>query len=144
MQRIGLIKTVMFFTNIFSSGLQYSDKIIDSERFLLKVKASLICVLGDIDLKKIPFLNKMFQDCMKDIPDEFYPINRKCRNNLHYGFYNELSEHELEVLKKNQDIYLKYVVDEFEKQLTINFGFKYYFDLSLAKIQYWASHKNML
>lgn len=144
MQRIGLIKTVMLFSDIFASGLQYSDDVINSSEFLLKVKSSVICELGDIDSKKIPFLQKVFKNLPKEIPDEFYPINRKCRNNLHYGFYNELSEDEIEILKKNQDIYLKYVADEFEKQITLNFGFKYYFDLALAKINYWASHKNML
>ena len=141
MQRIGLIKTVMFFSEKFSSGLQFLKGFPDSNKFLLKVKATLICMIG-VDKKKINFLDEMFNEYLKDIPDEFYPINRKCRNNIHYGFYNELTEHDLEVLDKYQDIYLKHVIELFEKELTLNFGVKYHFDLTLAKIQYWASHKN--
>ena len=46
----------------------------------------------------------------------------------------------IKILNKYQDIYLNYVINEFEKQLTIKFGVSYKIGLTLAKIQYWSSH----
>lgn len=43
------------------------------------------------------------------------------------------------MLNKNQDIYLNYITKELEKNLKYKFGLKYKIDLSLAKLQYWAS-----
>lgn len=63
----------------------------------------------------LPFLNNILMNMPKEVNDSFYIINRKCRNNIHYGFYNEVSREELINLKIMQEIYLNYVVKEFKK-----------------------------
>ena len=63
----------------------------------------------------LPFLNNILMNMPKEVNDSFYIINRKCRNNIHYGFYNEVSMEELINLKIMQEIYLNYVVIEFKK-----------------------------
>ena len=34
----------------------------------------------------LPFLNNILMNMPKEVNDSFYIINRKCRNNIHYGF----------------------------------------------------------
>lgn len=146
LQRIGLLKTIMFFSNIFQDGnyitINEKENIkVDFNSFLLKVKASLIELLwNDKNNNNIPFLNEILNNYPDEINDEFFPINRKCRDNIHYGFYNELTDDEINILNKYQDIYLRYIIIKFEKKLTINFGIGYRIGLMLAKIQYWSSH----
>lgn len=146
LQRIGLLKTIMFFSNIFQDGnyitINEKENIkVDFNSFLLKVKASLIELLwNDKNNNNIPFLNEILNNYPDEINDEFFPINRKCRDNIHYGFYNELTDDEINILKKYQDIYLRYIINKFEKKLTINFGIGYRIGLMLAKIQFWSSH----
>lgn len=69
----------------------------------------------------------------------FFRLIEKCRDNIHYGFYNELTNEELNILNSYQDVYLNYVINKFEKYLKIKFGVGYKIGLTLAKIQYWAS-----
>ena len=76
----------------------------------------------------------------KEICNEFFSINRKCRDNIHYGFYYELTDEELNILIKYQDLYLNYIIYEFEKHLIIKFGAGYKIGLALARLQYWASN----
>ena len=90
----------------------------DFNSFLLKVKASLIELLwNDKNNNNIPFLNEILNNYPEEINDEFFPINRKCRDNIHYGFYNELTEDEINFLNKYQDIYLRYIINKFEKKI---------------------------
>lgn len=146
MQRIGLLKTTMYFSKIFGNGnfitINEEGKIkVSFDNFLIKVKAELIELLwNDKCQNSIPFLNKIIDNYPKEISEEFFPINRKCRNNLHYGFYNELTEKELNILNEYQDLYLNYVIVEFEKNLKVKFGASYKIRLALAKIQYWAAN----
>lgn len=146
LQRIGLLKTTMFFSKIFRNGnfitINEKENIkVDFDIFLMKVKATLIELLwADNKKNTLSFLNNTLENYPKDICEEFFPINRKCRDNIHYGFYNELTTNDIKILNKYQDIYLNYVISEFEKQLTIKFGISYKIGLTLAKIQYWSSH----
>lgn len=146
LQRIGLLKTIMFFSNVFRNGniinINGQDNIkFYFDSFLIKVKASLIEILWkDKKENNLPFLDHILENYPKEICDDFFPINRKCRDNIHYGFYKKLSNSEITILNKYQDKYLNYVIAEFEKQLTIKFGIDYKIDLALAKIQYWSSH----
>ena len=146
MSRIGLLKTTMFFSNIFgdSNFMIINDNIkIDFYNFLLKAKATIIDLLWN-DRKNnensLPFLNKVLNNYPKEICSNFFTINRKCRDNIHYGFHNVLADNEIAILKKYQDIYLKYIISEFEKELNIKFGVGYKISLELAKIQYRKSH----
>ena len=114
---------------------------ISFDAFLIKVKAELIELLwNDNCQNNIPFLKKIIENNPGEITNSFFPINRKCRDNIHYGFYNELTSTELNILNKYQDVYLNYVIKEFEKELKIKFGVGYKIGLALAKLQYWASN----
>ena len=146
MQRIGLLKTTMYFSKILGNAnfitINGESNIkVSFDNFLIKVKAELIELLwNDKCHNNIPFLDKIIENYPKEISEEFFPINRKCRDNLHYGFYNELTEKELNILNEYQDLYLNYVIVEFEKNLKIKFGASYKIGLALAKIQYWAAN----
>lgn len=146
LQRIGLLKTTMFLSKVFGNKnfiyINEQENIkIDFNNFLLKVKATLIEILwNDKSNNNIPFLNQILENYPKEICNSFFPINRRCRDNIHYGFYNELTDDEKNILEKYQDLYLNYVINEFEKYLTIKFGINYKIGLTLAKIQYWSSH----
>jgi len=146
LQRIGLLKTTMFFSKFFNKNnfITIDEKTnikVSFDSFLLKVKAALIEMLwNDKKQNNIPFLNLILENYPKEICEEFFPINRKCRDNLHYGFHNELTNEEIGVLNQNQDKYLDYVIKKLEEQLTIKFGVGYKIGLALAKIQYWASN----
>lgn len=146
MQRIGLLKTTMYFFELFGNGnfitINEGKNIkVSFDSFLIKVKAELIELLwNDKCNNDIPFLDKIIDNYPKEINSEFFSINRKCRDNIHYGFYNELVNEELNILNKYQDLYLEYVIKKFEEQLKIKFGIGYQIGLALAKIQYWASN----
>lgn len=146
MQRMGLLKTTMYFSKIFGNenfiNTNEAKNIkISFDAFLIKVKAELIELLwNDNCQNNIPFLKKIIENYPCEIINAFFPINRKCRDNIHYGFYNELTSTELNILNKYQDVYLKYVIKEFEKELKIKFGVGYKIGLALAKLQYWASN----
>lgn len=142
MQRIGLLKTTMYFSKIFGNenfiNTNEAKNIkISFDAFLIKVKAELIELLwNDNCQNNIPFLKKIIENYPGEITNAFFPINRKCRDNIHYGFYNELTSTELNILNKYQDVYLNYVIKEFEKELKIKFGVGYIIGLALAKLQY--------
>ena len=146
MQRIGVLKTTMYFFKLFGNGnfitINEEKNIkVSFDSFLIKVKAELIELLwNDKCNNDIPFLDKILDNYPKEINSEFFSINRKCRDNIHYGFYHELTNEELNILNKYQDLYLKYVIKKFEEHLKIKFGFRYKIGLTLAKIQYWASN----
>lgn len=146
LQRIGLLKTTMlisetFKNNYFADINKQENVKVDFDSFILKVKATLIEILWNDRIKNnIPFLNKVLENYPREICEEFFPINRKCRDNIHYGFYNELKDSEIMILNKYQDIYLNYVIKEFEKKLTIKFDLNYKISLAIAKIKFWASH----
>ena len=147
MQRIGLLKTTMYFSKLFGkenfiTTNEGKNIKVSFDNFLIKVKAELIELLwNDKCQNRIPFLNKITDNYPQEISEDFFSINRKCRDNLHYGFYNELTKEELNILNKYQDLYLNYVIAEFEKNLKIKFGPSYKIGLAIAKIQYWAENK---
>ena len=130
--------------NIIEKGTYISidgKLILSFDKFIMKVKATIIEIIwNDKKCNNIPFLNNILENLPKEIPDNFYAINRKCRDNIHYGFYNILSEDENKILNDNQDVYLSYVVNEMEKRVSYKFSFGYKIALMLAKLQYWASN----
>lgn len=144
LQRIGLLKTIMMISNIIEKGTYISvngELLLSFDKFMMKVKATIIEIIwNDKKCNNIPFLNNILENLPKEIPDNFYAINRKCRDNIHYGFYNILNEDENKILNDNQDLYLSYVVNEMEKKVSFKFSFGYKIALMLAKLQYWSSN----
>ena len=82
-------------------SFSYNNLKFESERFIVKCKASLLEMFyndsknnGSISvLKEIFALN---ENC---IPSNFYALNRKIRDNLHYGDYHYLTEEETRFLR---------------------------------------------
>lgn len=141
--RLGILKSVKFISDFFEE-IAYSlvnieeQQIIDFQRFILKIKATIIEMLwNDKNQNEIPFLNNALNNLKSKIDSKFFSVNRKCRNNIHYGFYHKLYKNDYDILNKYQDIYLDYIISEFEKNINYNFDFKYNVQLFLAKILFY-------
>ncbi|MCI9434898.1 MAG: hypothetical protein HFI86_06490 [Bacilli bacterium] len=128
LQRIGLLKVIMLISNTFGNSNYITlgkDANIEFsfDKFLLKVKATVIEILwNDNKNNNISFLEEILNSYPKEISENFFYINRKCRNNIHYGFYNDISNAEYSILKNMQNIYLNYVINEFDKRLNLDFN----------------------
>ena len=144
LQRIGLLKTTMCISNLFfkkdyAYNVYHDKKIfLGFDKVLRKYKATIIEMLGK-DENKVPLLHQVLGEISGKIEDDFFTINRKCRNNLHYGFYNSLSNKEIEVLDKYQDVYLNYVIGEFEKHIKYKPTLSYHILLGLAHLERWVN-----
>lgn len=108
--------------------------------FLMKCKAIIIELFWN-DKKAngliTNLMDKLFEN-NKCIPDNFYSINRKCRNNLHYSDYHYLSKNDIKLLDKYQKIYLNNVSELFNKNINLKFGFFYNLAFNIAKLEYWS------
>lgn len=148
LQRIGLIKTILMISNEFGNGNyininEQEGLCLNFDKFLIKAKATIIELIWNDNNNNniiIPILKEIMKKISSNINEDFYKINRKCRDNIHYGFYNKISNEEYKELKKMQDIYLNCVADEFDKKLNLKMGFEYKVGLFIAKLQYWARH----
>lgn len=141
LQRIGLLKVVMFISEMFFNSFNIKTTNgfdVSFDKFIRKSKATLIVMLG-ADKEKIPILKQILSKYDNPEYGTFFQINRKCRNNLHYGFNNVLNDDEISLLDKEQDAYLNYVINEFEKYIKLKFNFSYYLLLGLAHILEWSS-----
>ncbi len=138
LRRYGLVQIVKFVDSLFNEEISFyiNKLIITSRMFMAKCKALLIEMFYN-DSKNnnsITILEDIFSKNKKDIPNEFYALNRKLRNNIHYMDYHYLTESQLATVIKFQDVYLKNVMEFFDKELTVRFGLKYKLELWLAKI----------
>ena len=142
LQRYGHVKLLSFFDALFEKGIsiKYKGLVIDSKTFLTKCKAILIEMLyNDSKSNNIAVLDEIFLLNKNTIPPEFYPKNRSIRDNLHYGDYHYLSDEEWKLVQEYQDVYLKNVLDVFDKNISYNFGFAYKIGLWLAKVYKWSN-----
>lgn len=148
LQRIGLLKTIYLISNTFGNGNFIGNSNDDNfsinfDNYLLKIKSTIIeMIWNDYNQNKVKlsFLKGILDNYPKEISDEFFRVNRKCRDNIHYGFYNELSKKDIDMLNKYQNKYIEYIIKTFEKEIDYNFGISYKLGLALAKIQYWANN----
>lgn len=143
LQRYGHVQLVNFFDILFNYhiSIKCGNFTLDSNKFITKCKAILIEMFynDSKNNKNITILNEVFSLNQNSIPSEFYSKNRSVRDNLHYGDYHYLSEKEWTLVKKYQDVYLKNVLDVFDKNISYNFGFAYKFGLWLAKVYKWSN-----
>lgn len=142
LHRYGLIKTTMFIDNIIKDNISFNigELHFDFKTFIMKAKAIIIEMIWND--KKVSISNsiidKIFEKNKRDINDNFYSINRKCRNNLHYSDYHFLSKKDITILDKYQDLYLNNVLETFDSYIFLKFGIFYNIGLSLAKLEYWS------
>ena len=141
MQRYGLIKSMIWFENIFKEKmkLEIGDLKFDFERFFFKIKAIVIEIIGN-DRKNCNYeiIKQLLITNDKTIDSKFFKINRKMRDNIHYSKINQLNNEEIEILKKYQDIYLKNMISIFDSNISVKFNLGYKLALRLAKLEYWS------
>lgn len=148
LQRIGLIKTIKLIYEIFGKenfSIEKDDTgfYIDFNVFFIKVKATLIeMIWNDNKNNDIPFLREILSELPKELDESFFIINRKCRDNIHYGFYNNLEKEEYLILDKNQNIYINYIIEELNKKITYVFDKKYCLEIKIANFLYKIFNKN--
>lgn len=123
--RFRLVESIRKISNIFDSyDIVMSDNSVFQftlKKYLRKFKAIVIDVVGH-DLMNIK--TKSSKDILSIIndliPQNFFPINRKVRDNLHYKHIAKLTDEENDLLDKCQKIYLDVVSDFFSKIININ------------------------
>ena len=142
LQRYGLVKTMMFINDLINEEIKINihEAVFDSKLFIIKCKATLLELFWN-DKKSNPnlsVLNEIFSLNKESIPAEFYAINRRIRDNLHYSDYHYLTDTEMELLKKYQDIYFNNIIKVFNAKIDCKFGLGYKLGLSIAKILNWS------
>lgn len=97
-------------------------RIADMNLFFQKYRALIITILGD-ELRQLntPFANLIKTEIASIITDaNFFSLNRKLRNNLHYETTNLLLESELNIIQQNQMLYLSVFEKRFRACLHVD------------------------
>lgn len=99
-----------------------SKRVIDIEFFFRKYRALLICVLGDeLCAMDTPFACQIKAELEANITvPNFFQLNRRLRNNLHYKETDVLTEEEMDVVLKNQHLYLSIIEKHFKHSINID------------------------
>lgn len=146
LQRYGLIKTTVFIENTIEDNISFDiGKFhFNFKNYITKAKSIILEMLWNDKKsnKSINIINDIFELNKKDISDNFYAINRKCRNNLHYSDYHYISKKDYEILINNQTKYLNNILLVFDEYITYKFGLFYKIGLSLAKLEYLSRTQN--
>ena len=125
-QRYGLVKSIIWFERIFKEKMkiEVGELKFDFEKFFTKIKSIVIETIGnDRNNCDYEIINKLISINNDSIDNDFFVINRKMRDNIHYGKTNEISEEEIKFLNKYQDIYLKNVINIFDDNINIKIIF---------------------
>lgn len=142
LERYGLVKTTMFIDEILEDKISFDvGKLhFDSTIFMRKIKAIIMEMMWNDKQtdENNSIIDKIFEKNEKSIAGDFYHINRKCRNNLHYCDYNCLSKKDNEILDKYQNKYLNNIIETFDSYIFIKFGLSYNLSLLFAKLEYWS------
>lgn len=64
-------------------------------------------------------LTNDFTARINSIPQNFYPLNRKLRNNIHYTSIDVISDNDYDLIIQHQNTYLKTLLDTMAKHLNI-------------------------
>lgn len=147
LQRYGLIKSTLFIESIIDDDISFNiGKLhFNFKNFMMKAKAIILEMFWN-DKKtnsSINLIDEIFEKNRNCIDDKFYPINRKCRNNLHYSDYHYLSKKDIDVLNKYQNLYLNNALSVFDSNITYKFNKLYKVFLAIAKLEYWSRPKSL-
>ena len=97
-------------------------RIVDMDFFFRKYRALIITILGD-ELRQLntPLAMLIKAEIERIITEpNFFPLNRKLRNNLHYETTNVLTENELNIVEENQRRYLTVIENSFRSYLYVD------------------------
>ncbi len=141
--RYGLIKTMIFLDNIFSENItvQHANIELNLRKFLNKIKAVIIEIIGNDRNYNYTVIKELETLNSKTIGEDFYKLNRKLRDNIHYTKTEKIDKETIEKIEKEQKIYLDNLIKIFDSKMTIKFGFWYKIGLSLAKITKWSNYE---
>ena len=114
---------------------------IDSDKTILKIKAIIIEMLFNDKKNGTAFTDKLLEYAAKSVVDSnFFIVNRKLRDNIHYSLTQDISEEEYAVILRNQNNYLKAV----QEKMLDEFSIKNYRRINiLAKVLIWANYKEV-
>ncbi|MCI9110686.1 MAG: hypothetical protein HFH47_02595 [Bacilli bacterium] len=145
LQRLGLVNNTLLINDILNEKITFNIGPFEfnSENFFIKTKAIIIEIFWNDKRENNSVLRKLFSLNEKTIDKQFYALNRKCRNNLHYQNYNPINKKEMIIVKHNQEIYLNNVLSLFTSYLTYNFNVSYWFWISLGKLLKHPKNKNI-
>lgn len=146
-QRYGLYKTIEFINELLEDIPLIDAGILelDVKKFLRKNKAILFGILwNDYNNTKMGIIENIFKKNNEIIPKDFYPINTKIRNNLHYSKINIIEDKENNLFDIYEKEYMKNISVVFNENLNVKFGFGYNIALYLAKLQFEKENKDNL
>ncbi len=139
LQKYGLVKTALFIERLLKTNISFEvgPFKIDSKKFWIKIKAIIIESFWDDNKKKnISVVQNIFKENELVIDPNFYSLNRKLRDNIHYKHIDIFNDNDYDYLEKYQNIYLTNVIKEFDKHLYILFDKKYKRDYKIAEFLY--------
>lgn len=126
--RFRLLKSILLFDSIFSKGnisMTNTDKRVfnfDLKNYFRKYKSIIICIIGkDLMSLNSSYSKKLISYLDNKLPNNFYSINRKLRDHIHYvEKIIPLSKSEEKMLDKLQNIYINFLYDNIIKNLNID------------------------
>lgn len=135
--RYSLIHTALLLDKIMPWSLEIKAEpfFIKTSYTSIKLKAIIIELLfqdiKNLDTPMIQEINNVIEQHISD--KNFFSINRKMRNNIHYGKTQVMSKLEYEMLERYQNFYLETILNVFKSKIFINFGIRYKLCLWIAK-----------
>lgn len=96
--------------------------IVDFHNFIMKYKAIVIgLIYSDLKDMNTEYTKIILDEINTAVTDKcFYRLNRKLRNNIHYGEKEILSIEELNIIEHYQDIYFQIIIKNFDNAISIN------------------------
>ncbi len=138
--RYNLVKFALIIKDLQPVSIKSSGAVsINIDITYRKIKALVIETIYN-DMKnmgsqKLSILKRIDENISNNIKNSlFFSINRKLRNNIHYNKRAEISEEELTLLDKYQDVYLNTVLDVFNENISVSINRRY-------KFREWVSEK---
>lgn len=126
--RYNFLKFALMIKELQPISINISETIpINTNITYRKIKALAIeTIYNDMKVLDLPIIKKIKKTLSYSVKDVlFFSINRKMRNNIHYNKIEEISEEELALLDKYQDVYLNTVLNVFNENINVSVN-KYY------------------
>lgn len=138
--RYNLVKFALIIKDLQPVSIKFSGAVsINIDITYRKIKALVIETIyndmKNMESQKLSILKRIDENISNNIKNSlFFSINRKLRNNIHYNKRAEISEEELTLLDKYQDVYLNTVLNVFNENISVSINRRY-------KFREWVSEK---
>lgn len=120
LETYGVIRNILLVSHTMNIpiSIELFGTKIEIWKFFIKAKAIIISSLGDIR-NRIELIDNIGAWGNENLPENFFKINRRCRDNLHKKEVNVLSNEEYILLVQNQDKYLEKVLNIYDSHINI-------------------------